>query len=139
MTAGTKRVGQAALLTMMYVLLYLGANDGLWPLFAHFHHHDWQIPALVNGAISSVILPLLVAYLLAAIQRRGGLVSFPWVLIFAPSALLLFAKYAADALYPPFWTEASSLLLVGGIQGVSAVAGWFLYRMVARDSATRGD
>lgn len=127
MTKSTRETSPSVLLTVAYALMYLGANDGLWPLIAHFHHHDSQIPAIADSAISSVVLPLVVAYMLAALRRSDKSGYFPVALLLIPMTLLLLGKYLADALYPPWWSQASSILLAGAVQGISALAGWFLY------------
>lgn len=108
----------------MYILIYAGANDVLWPLICHFHHPDWQVPALLDGAISSVLLPCLIAYLLTATLRKQ---PSPWPFLIAPVLLMAGIKYAEDAFYPPYLHEVVSLLAAGAIQGATAWAGWFLY------------
>lgn len=118
-------LGQWALVTVMYILLYTGANEGLWPLVAHFRHHDGHVPNLVDIGISSVLFPLLIGYLLAATLRWR---PSAWCFLLAPALLMVAAKYMSDALYPPFWSEFLSLLAAGAIQGVSAWTGWFLYQ-----------
>jgi len=125
-----KKMGQWALTVFIYTLLYEGANDGLWPMIEHFQHHDWQMPGMVDGAISSVLLPFLAAYLLASTSRQQVLGSSPWPFLLAPFMLLVSAKYLADAFYPPFWSEFLSDAGVGAIQGASAMAGWFLHKRV---------
>ena len=107
----------------MYILVYTGANQVFWPMVSHFHHTDWQVPGVVDGAVSSVLFPLLTAYLLAATLRER---SSPWPFLFAPLLAMLVTKYVTDSFYPPFWSESLSLVAAGAIQGVSAWAGWFL-------------
>jgi hypothetical protein len=131
-----KTAREVLLAIVGYGLLYLGANDGLWPRVAHFHHHEWQPSALLDGAISSVLLPFLIAGLLSAICRRRTLGAFGWSLVAAPLALLLVMKYVVDALYAPFWTESLSLLVVGAIQGASAFAGWTVFHLFEKRTIT---
>lgn len=120
-----KQIGeQWGLAAGMYILLYAGANDVLWPLIGHFHHVDWQMPALLDGAVSSVLLPCLIAYLLTATLRER---PSPWPFLIAPVVLMAGMKYARDAFYPPYRQELLSLLAAGAIQGATAWAGWFLY------------
>lgn len=116
--------GRWGLTAGMYILLYAGANNVLWPLIGHFHHVDWQVPALLDGAVSSVLLPFLIAYLLTATLRER---QSPWPFLIAPLLLMAGAKYAEDAFYPPYRSEILSLLVAGATQGVAALAGWFLY------------
>jgi hypothetical protein len=140
MTAQTraKIAGQWALAAAMYMLLYSGANDVLWPLLGHFHHVDWHVPALVDGAISSVLLPSLIAFLLTATLRVH---PSPWPFLIAPVLLMAAMKYAGDAFYPPYRSEFLSLLVAGAIQGASAWSGWFLHTRMSRreQRVDRGD
>jgi hypothetical protein len=123
-----KTAGQWALATVMYILLYAGAEEGIWPLVSHFHHHDSQMPNILERVVGAFLLPLVIAFLFAATSR---LRLSPWPFLFAPFLLIVLNKYLADAFYPPFWTEFSSLLMAGGIQGASAWTGWFLYQRCA--------
>jgi len=129
-----KTASQWILTIFVYVLLYTGANEALWPLLAHFHHNDWHMPGIVDGAISSVLFPLFLAYLLAATSRRQLLGSSPWPFLIAPVILMAATKYVADAFYPPLWKEFLSLLVGGTVQGLCAWAGWFLYQRWANRS-----
>lgn len=122
-----KKLGQWALTIFMYMLLYTGAEEALWPMIAHFRHMDWHPPAWLDIVMSSFLFPLLVAFLLAGTLRQRSPGSFPWPLLFAPLVLMAMTKYMADAFYPPFWTEFSSLLIASGAQGISACLGWFLH------------
>lgn len=124
-----KIVAQWALAILMYMLMYTGAEEGLWPMVAHFHHHDWQMPNAIEMIVGAVLLPFTVALLLTATSR---LRLSPWPFLMAPLLLTTLSKYLADAFYPPFWTEVSEDLIVGGIQGTSACAGWFLYDRLSR-------
>jgi hypothetical protein len=119
------------LMMLIYSTVYLGVNDVLWPWLAHFHHHEWRVPAFIDGTISSVGLPFLIAWLLAGAFRRIIVGKTEWLLLITPFCILVIAKYLADAFYPPFLTEFSSLLIVGLIQGLSAFAGWFVARQWA--------
>jgi len=128
------------LVIVIYVLLYLGADTGLWPMIGHFHHHDMKMPGFLDAVLSSVVLPLLLAIFLASIAREDFLGKSGWPLLFAPLVLSLISKYLADAFYPPFWSEFLSILGASAIQGVSAIAGWFIYRRFhsARSAGTAG-
>jgi hypothetical protein len=110
---------------VMYILLYEGANDGIWPIVGHFHHSDMHLPQVADGVISSLVLPFAAGYLLASTSR---LKVSPWALLITPTLFLLFAKYMADAFFPPMSSEITSDLLVGTIQGVCAAGGWLLDR-----------
>jgi hypothetical protein len=45
----TKIVSIWLLVIAVYTLLYMGANEGLWPMIAHYRHTDWQVPVVVEA------------------------------------------------------------------------------------------
>ena len=126
-----KTLGRGVLAILIYVLVYIGADRGLWPLIAHFRHPDWQLPNWMDIGVSSVLIPMSVAFLLAAALRDELQESFPWPLLLAPFMLLSLTKYAGDAFYPPYATEVLTLLLAGAAQAVSVWVGWFLWRLLS--------
>lgn len=124
-----KTTWQWVLTIVVYMLLYSGANDIILPALEHFHHNEWRMPSVIDGPISSGLLPLALAYLIAAISRRDSVGSSPWPFLFAPVILIAGAKYMAEAFYPPFLDEFLATAAVGGIQGLCACGGWFLYKL----------
>jgi len=126
-----KTLGHWVLAILIYVLVYIGADRGLWPLIAHFRHPDWQLPNWMDIGVSSLLIPLSVTFLLAAALRDELQESFPWPLLLAPFMLLSLTKYAGDAFYPPYSTEVLTLLAAGAAQAVSVWVGWLLWRQLS--------
>jgi hypothetical protein len=122
-----KTIARWVLVIVIYMLLYIGADQGLWPLLRHFRHHDWQVPNWVDMGVSSGFLPFAIACLLASALRRELQESFPWPLLVAPLALMTLTKYIGDAFYPPYATEFLTLFAASIAQAVSVYAGWFLW------------
>lgn len=125
-----KTLGRGVLAILIYALIYIGADRGLWPLIAHFRHSDWQLPNWIDMGVSSFLIPLSVAFLLTAALRDELQGSFPWSLLVAPFMLLSLTKYAGDAFYPPYATEVVTLIAAGAAQAVSIWVGWFLWRQL---------
>src|SRR5436309_3795892 len=107
--------GKWAWQAVMYILMYTGVNQFFWPMVAHFRHNDWQVPGMLDAALSSVVFPFLLAYFLATTLRER---SSPWPFLVAPLLAMVVTKYVTDSFYPPFWSESLSLLGAGAVQGV---------------------
>jgi len=114
----------------IYLLLYEGLREGLWPMIANFRHMDWRIPALVDGFMGSVVIPLIVGCLIAGALRQR-LSGSPWPVLLAPVIMIVVLGYTSDSFYPPWWNEALARLASGAVQGVFAWAGWFICRRLS--------
>ncbi len=121
-----KIVWQWVLGIMLYVLLYTGATD-LWPMLAHIHHNDHQLPVAIGIALNGVVIPFGIGFLIAVCLRRELLgTALPFLV--APFLLGAATGYVTDSFYPPYSQEFLSLVGAGAMQGVSALLGWGVHR-----------
>jgi hypothetical protein len=128
-----KTIGRWVLVIVIYILLYAGADQGVWPLIANFRHHDWQMPKWLDMGVSSLLLPMVIACLIACTLRRDLQEHFPWPLLLAPFVLMTLTKYMGDAFYTPYSTEFLTLLAAGIAQATSVWVGWFLWHQLTRE------
>jgi hypothetical protein len=112
------------LVFVVYVLLYAGLTDSIWPAIANFRHMDWKIPPFYDGIIKSVVAPLISGCLVGTMLRRPS--SKGWIVLAAPVVFIALLGIASDSLNPPWWSESLSRLLGGLVQGVFAWLGWLL-------------
>ena len=110
----------------LYILLYVGAEQGLWPLVAHFHHRDAGIPLWIDIAVNSLLIPVLIGALLRAAIPEHRAAGFPWGMLLGPLILMGATKYAADAFYPPFLIEVLTMLGASAIQACAIGLGWYV-------------
>lgn len=122
-------VGNWLIIAVLYLLLYEGLENGLWPMIAHFRHMDWKVPALVDVLVSSLLGPFIVGCLIGGALRRQ-LTESPLPLLFAPLIMIVLLGFTSDSFYPPWWTEALTRFGGGVLQGAFAWAGWFLCRRI---------
>ena len=126
-----KMAGLWVLVIAMYMILYRGIEEGLWPMIAHFRHIDRRIPEVMDGVVGSVLGPFIVGCLFVGTLRRQ-LADSPWPILIAPSAVVAVLGYTSDSFYPPWRTELLTRLAGGAIQGACMWAGWFVYRRLSR-------
>jgi len=132
-----KILGAWAVVILVYVLLYNGVTEGLWPMIAHFRHMDWRVPEILDGIIGSAFAPFIAGFLICGTLRRE--LSSPWPVCIAPLLLILLLGYTSNSFYPPWWREALVRLAGGALQGVFAWVGWFLYKRWSHHSRTNPD
>lgn len=119
-----KKIWRWLVAIALYSLLFTGATD-LFPMIAHIHHNDLNLPAAITLAINAVVFPFGIGYLLAMCLRRELLGSV-WPLILAPFLLHTVTGYVTDSFYPPYSTDFLSLFLAGAPQGLCASFGWLV-------------
>ena len=115
---------------LLYVLLYSGLTDGIWPTIENFRHTDWKFPAFFDGVVKSILAPLISGCLVGTVLRRTPRMG--WLVLSAPVMFIAILGFATDSLTPPWWAEALSRLLAGLVQGGFAWLGWFLRGVPAR-------
>jgi uncharacterized membrane protein AbrB (regulator of aidB expression) len=125
-----RTAGAWALVIVVYMLLYMGMTDGLWPTLAHFRHMDWKVPEAMDGIIGSVACPFIAGCIVGGALRRE--LSSPWPVLIAPLLLIVALGYASDSFYSPWWSEGLARLASGAVQGTFAWVGWFLYTRLSR-------
>lgn len=128
-----RTVGAWALVVVVYVLLYMGLTEGLWPMIAHFRHMDWKFPEAVDGIIGSVLGPFIVGCVIGGALRSE--LSSPWPVLMAPLLLIVALGYSSDSFYSPWWSECLARLAGGAVQGAFAWVGWFLYMRLSRSKS----
>jgi uncharacterized membrane protein AbrB (regulator of aidB expression) len=123
-------VGRWILVIVVYMLLYTGVEEGLWPVITNFHHMDWKVPGVVDGIVGSVLAPFVAGILIGGTLRQEFSGS-PWPVLMAPLVVIAVLGYASSSFYPPWWNEALARLAGGAVQGAFAWCGWFLYRRLS--------
>lgn len=112
------------LVFVVYVLLYSGMVDSVWPIIKDFRHSGWSVPAAVDTVAKTILAPLFAGGLIALSLRKN--LSNAWMMFTNPIIYFVLLGIASDSFYPPWWVESLSRLMGGMVVGVFTWLGWFL-------------
>ena len=107
-------------LFVSYVLSYCGAITYVWPLLAHFRHHDLVTSPWVEYIVRALVIPLCLGFMLATLSETTQAMKYllaAGALLFALllMSILEFLPYAGWDWSVPLATTVSCGASLGGV------------------------
>ena len=118
------------LVFVVFVLLYSGLTDSIWPIIIDFRHSGWNVPAACDTVAKMILAPLIAGGLIGISLRRE--LSSAWMMLVNPIVYVFLLGIASDSFYPPWRAESLSRLFSGLVLGIFAWLGWFLCILTQR-------
>lgn len=121
------------LVFVVYVLLYSGMVDSIWPIIIDFRHSGWVVPTAFDTGVKTMLAPFIAGGLIGVSLRKE--LSSAWMMLVNQVVFSALLGIASDSFYPPWWAESISRISSGLVYGIFAWLGWFLCRLAERQVA----